>query len=45
MVPDIEWAVFIDTNNCPIYVPEASVDDYKTAEWWSDYADRIQAIP
>lgn len=28
--------------NCPIYVPAASVETYKTA--WSDYASRIQAI-
>lgn len=32
-----------DTNNCPIYVPEDSVETYKTA--WRTYADRIQAIP
>lgn len=30
---------------CPIYVPAGSVDAYKQAEGWSDYADRIQAIP
>ncbi len=29
----------------PIYVPAESVNAYKTAEGWSDYADRIQAIP
>ena len=33
---------FYDTNNCPIYVPAGSVDDYKSA--WSDYADRIHAM-
>lgn len=33
------------TNNCPIYVPAESVDAYKSAEYWSDYADRIQPIP
>ena len=37
-----EWA-FDGTNNCPIYVPEESVDAYKSA--WSAYADRIQEIP
>lgn len=36
--------VFTNTNNCPIYVPAASVNTYKTAEYWSAYADRIQAI-
>lgn len=35
-----------DTNTCPIYVPAASVNAYKTANIWSQYyADRIQAIP
>ena len=33
------------TNNCPIYVPAASVDVYKAASGWSTYASRIQAIP
>ena len=33
---------FDNTNNCPIYVPGASVDAYKTA--WPTYASRIQAI-
>ena len=37
--------VFDSTNNCPIYVPAASVDAYKSASRWSDYADRIQPIP
>ena len=28
-----------------IYVPAESVEDYKSATIWSEYADRIQAIP
>ena len=36
---------FVSTNNCPIYVPAASVDEYKTAEGWTVYSDRIYAIP
>lgn len=28
-----------------IYVPETSVDAYKAASGWSDYADRIKPIP
>lgn len=36
---------FANTNNCPIYVPAASVNAYKTASRWSTYASRIQAIP
>lgn len=35
---------FVNTNNCPIYVPADSVDDYKAANRWFSYADRIQAI-
>lgn len=31
---------FDNTNNCPIYVPEESVDAYKTA--WPTYASRIK---
>ena len=37
--------VFLNTNDCPIYVPAASVDTYKAANNWSTYASRIQAIP
>ena len=32
-------------STCPIYVPAASVEDYKAAQGWSTYASRIQAIP
>jgi hypothetical protein len=39
------WNAFNDTNNCPIYVPSESVNAYKTADGWSEYASRIQAIP
>ncbi len=35
---------FEDTT-CPIYVPAASVDTYKAASNWSNYASQIQAIP
>ena len=30
-----------DTMNCPIFVPSESVDAYKIAEGWKNYADRI----
>lgn len=33
------------TNNCPIYVPSASVSAYQSASGWSQYASRITAIP
>ena len=43
--PKIGTYVFGDTNDCPIYVPAESVEAYKSASGWSDYASRIQAIP
>ena len=34
-----------NTNNCPIYVPDASVDTYKSAAiWGTSYGDRIFPI-
>ena len=41
--PTLGGNAFNNTNNCPIYVPAASVDAYKSS--WSTYASRIQAIP
>ena len=38
------WYAFDNTNNCPIYVPSESVNAYKTASGWSNYASRIQPI-
>lgn len=29
------------TSDCKIYVPKASVEAYKAATYWSDYADNI----
>ena len=43
--PTLGINVFDGTNNCPIYVPSGSVDAYKAASVWSNYASRIQAIP
>lgn len=37
--------MFGKTNDCPIYVPAASVSKYKAADLWSVYASRIQAKP
>ena len=37
--PTLETKVFESTNSCPIYVPAQSVDAYKTADGWSEYAD------
>ena len=43
--PTIVSGSFGYTNDCPIYVPPESVDAYKAASGWSNYASRIQAIP
>ena len=43
--PTLGSGAFVDTNDCPIYVPAASVNAYKAASGWSTYASRIQAIP
>ena len=37
--------IFVNSPDALIYVPSESVDAYKSADGWSDYADRIQAIP
>ena len=42
--PTLGGASFDNTNNCPIYVPAESVEAYKTATYWSNYASRITAI-
>ena len=42
--PTLGNSVFANTNNCPIYVPSASVNAYKAASGWSTYASQIQAI-
>lgn len=39
--PTLGSGVFNNTNNCPIYVPDASVNDYKAESGWSTYASRI----
>ena len=45
-VPPTFSGFFISLNGTPsaIYVPAESVDAYKNAEGWKDYADRIYAI-
>ena len=42
--PTLGNLVFHSTNDCPIYVPSASLETYKAAGGWSNYASRIQAI-
>jgi len=41
--PTLGSGVFDNTNNCPIYVPCASLSAYQSA--WSAYASRIECIP
>ena len=41
--PTAGSGMFSVTNDCPIYVPFASLDAYKSS--WSAYADRIRPIP
>ncbi|RHO73429.1 hypothetical protein DW083_06165 [Parabacteroides sp. AF48-14] len=42
--PTIDTSTFYNTNNCPIYVPDESVDTYKTATNWSALAARIKPM-
>ena len=42
--PTLGTDAFRRTNVCPIYVPANSVNAYKTASGWSDYASRIRSI-
>ena len=42
--PTLGSSAFDRTNNCPIYVPDASLNTYKAASGWSTYASRIQGI-
>ena len=44
--PTLGYMAFYFTSaNLVIYVPASSVDTYKAASGWSDYASKIQAIP
>lgn len=43
--PTLGSNAFSNTNNCPIYVPAASVETYKAATGWTSLASRITAIP
>ena len=42
--PTLSNANAFSLTNCPIYVPAASVNAYKTTQNWSTYASRIFAI-
>lgn len=43
--PSLVSDAFADSNIQRIYVPAASLDAYKSANGWKDFADKIQAIP
>lgn len=42
--PSLGTSAWYNTNNCPIYVPDASVTAYREASGWSAYADRIKPL-
>lgn len=42
--PAMSTSTFDDTNNCPIYVPDGSLDAYKSATNWSTYTSRISSL-
>ena len=42
--PGSDGKMFDGADLCTIFVPSNSVGAYKSAQYWSDYADRIQAI-
>ena len=42
--PRGESQMFHETNNCPIYIPAESLNAYKTARYWSEYADRFSSM-
>lgn len=39
--PVLDSSALENTNNCPIYVPDGSVEAYKTTTNWSTYSDRV----
>ena len=45
MPPTLGNSVFTSPNYCPIYVPCGTLDSYKTAAGWSDYASQIKYAP
>jgi hypothetical protein len=42
--PPTAAAGIFNGSNCPIYVPDASLEAYKTATNWNAYADRIHPL-
>lgn len=42
--PTLGTDAFANTGNCPIFVPAQSINSYRSATNWSNYASRIQPI-
>lgn len=42
--PTLGTDAFANTGNCPIFVPAQSLNSYRSATNWSNYASRIQPI-
>lgn len=42
--PTLGNYAFNATNNCPIYVPDASLEAYKTATNWNNFSSRIKPL-
>lgn len=42
--PTVDWSVYNNNNNCTFYVPDASVEAYKSASNWNAHPERIQSI-
>lgn len=42
--PEVGLYMYNDTKNGPLYVPAESVDSYKSADGWKEYASRIMPI-
>ena len=40
-VSNFTWSKFTSNTDCKIYVPDSVINDYKTAQYWSDIADHI----
>ena len=43
-IPEGEYGVFLDTNDCPIYVHNDLLAAYQGSSYWAPYVTRIQGI-
>lgn len=42
--PTLGFRALDETNDCPVYVPSPSLDTYKAARRWKDYAARLKQV-